>query len=104
MTLLSSSKVANSKASASCEESWRLKASKLREKAGGVGDRGIASKSKKGYNIYVREGQEDLLIVVIMLLYAKAPEGSGHGEQSLAACSHKSWLRPIASLGSLEAA
>lgn len=43
MAFLSSLKVANSKASASREESWRLKASKLREKAGGVGDRGIAS-------------------------------------------------------------
>ena len=43
MAFLSSLKVANSKASASCEESWRLKASKLREKVGGVGDRGIVS-------------------------------------------------------------
>ena len=43
MAFLSSSKVANSKASASREESWRLKASRLREKAGGFGDRGIAS-------------------------------------------------------------
>ena len=44
MAFLTSSKVANSKASASRGESWRLKASKLREKAGGVGDRDIASK------------------------------------------------------------
>ena len=44
MAFLSPLKVANSKASASREESWRLKASKLREKAGGLGDRGIASK------------------------------------------------------------
>ena len=75
MAFLSSWKLVNPKASMSRKESWHLKASKLREKAGGVGDRGIASTTMM-IAMSAMDKTTPYKCTVAMLLFVKASEGT----------------------------
>lgn len=67
------------------KESWRLKASKLREKAVGVGDRDMAATTMMMMMIMMIKALSAMdkkcdISKVLVLLFAKAPERNGHLE------------------------